>query len=70
MSTAENASDLHVEYDLAIERATNGIRDPEAMRVAGEEVDRVREQVFQRVGYVNFAVPTIRALREGEDHAG
>lgn len=55
------------EMQAAIERAMKGIRDPEAMRRACEEMDRTRERIYQRVGLLDFAVPTIRALRDGDD---
>jgi hypothetical protein len=55
------------EMQAAIGRAMKGVRDPEAMRRACERMDRTREQIYQRIGVVDFAVPTIRALRNGED---
>jgi hypothetical protein len=59
--------DLIAELQAAIERAMKGIRDPEAMRSACESMDRTREEIFRRNGLLDFAVPTIRALRDGDD---
>ncbi len=58
--------ELMAELQLAAEDAAKGIRDPEKMRLAAEEMDRTREEIYRRVGLVDFAVPTIRALRDGE----
>ena len=54
------------ELQVAAENAGKGIRDPEKMRQAAQEMDRTREQIFRRIGLVDFAVPTIRSLRDGE----
>ena len=58
--------EIMAELQAAIERAMKGIRDPEAMRIACERMDRMREEVYRRNGLLDFAVPTIRALRDGE----
>ena len=55
------------ELPEAIDRAVKGIRDPEAMRKACERMDRTREEIYRRNGLLDFAVPTIRALRDGDD---
>lgn len=39
-------------------------RDPEAMRLACERMDRMREETFERVGLVDVAVPFLRELRD------
>jgi hypothetical protein len=59
--------EIMAELQAAIERAMKGIRDPEAMRLACERMDRTREEIFRRNGLLEFAVPTIRALRDGDD---
>lgn len=59
--------EMMAELQAAIERARKGIRDPEAMRRACERMDRTREEIYRRNGLLDFAVPTIRALRDGED---
>ncbi len=70
MKTIEpGAIPIEVRMDLehAITKAIRGERDPEAMRLACERMDKTREQIFQRVGLLDFAVPTIRALRDGDE---
>ena len=49
---------------LAAERASNGIRDREAMRKAAEDMDRISEEVRKRNGLVDIAVLYIRELRD------
>jgi hypothetical protein len=51
----------------AIGRAVKGIRDPDAARKAAERMDKTREEIYRRCGLLDFAVPTIRALRDGND---
>jgi hypothetical protein len=59
--------EMMAEMRAAIERATKGVRDPEKMRQACERMDRTREEIFKRWGLLDFAVPTIRALRSGDE---
>jgi hypothetical protein len=51
----------------AIDRAMGGGRDPEAMREACERMDQMREETFRKHGLLDIAVPSIRALRDGDD---
>jgi hypothetical protein len=55
------------ELQRARDRAAQGVRGPEAMRRACEDMDRLSEQIYQREGLLDIAVPAIRALRDGED---
>ena len=64
---AEIKPENMAELQAGIERAMIGIRDPEAMRQACERMDRTREEIFRRNGLLDFAVPTIRALRDGDE---
>ena len=59
--------EMMVELQEAIERAMKGSRDAKAMRKACERMDRTRGEIYRRNGLLDFAVPTIRALRDGED---
>jgi hypothetical protein len=59
--------EMMAELQEAIERAMKGIRDAEAMQKACERMDRTREEIYRRNGLLDIAVPTIRALRDGED---
>ena len=46
-----------------LERASNGERDPEDMKLALKELTRAREELRQRIGTVNIAVELIRDAR-------
>jgi hypothetical protein len=45
--------------------AMSNVRDPEAMRQAAEEMDRIREEIFKKHGILDIGVPAIRELRDG-----
>jgi hypothetical protein len=68
MATVEKPAVINVdpEVQAAIDRALEGVRDPESMRQAAERMDRMREEVRARVGNVNLAVPLIRETRDEE----
>ena len=52
------------EVQAAVDRILRGVRDPEAMRRAAERMDRMREEMRQRVGNVELAVPLIHETRD------
>ncbi len=52
------------ELALAVARAMNRVRDPEAGRMAREEMDRMRQETRQRVGTVEVAVELVRDCRD------
>jgi hypothetical protein len=54
------------ELEATIERVMKGIRDPEKMRKAAERMDRMREEMRQRVGEGEWAVDLIRETRDEE----
>lgn len=54
------------ELEEVVARILSGKRDPEAMRRAAERMDRMREEMRQRVGDVDLAV---QLIREGRDEA-
>lgn len=64
--SAASPSDLMAELQEAADRAAKGIRDPEVMRKAGEEMDRIREEIRREHGLLDIGVPAIRELRDGE----
>jgi hypothetical protein len=68
MAVAEKPPLITIDQELqpAVDRVLNGVRDPEAMRQAAKRMDRKREEMRQRVGNVNLAVPLIRATRDEE----
>lgn len=61
------ASDAKRELEAAIERLMKGVRDPEAARKACERMDRMREELWERIGTVELAVELIRDARNGRD---
>ena len=48
----------------AIARAMKGQRDPGAAREACDRMDRMREEIRQKHGLLDIAVPSIRDLRD------
>jgi hypothetical protein len=68
MATIEQPVAIIVDPDVqaAVDRALKGVRNPEAMRQAAERMDRMREEMRQRVGNVDLAVPSIRSTRDEE----
>ena len=62
-ATPEAASQPYDELRLVIDRVIRGQRDPEAMRLACERMDRMREELRARIGTVEMAVELIRDAR-------
>ncbi|HEV7225919.1 MAG TPA: hypothetical protein VGN42_24645 [Pirellulales bacterium] len=64
MSTehAISAELLH-DLEIALTRAMTDERDPDEMRKAIEDMNRMREELRQRIGTVNIAVDLIRDAR-------
>lgn len=58
--------EVMAELQAAVANAIKGIRDPEAMRKAAERMDRMREEMRERVGEVEIAVDLIREGRYEE----
>jgi hypothetical protein len=56
--------ELMAELQAAADRAAAGVRDPEAMRKAGEEMDRIREEIRRQHGVLDIGGPAIRELRD------
>ena len=54
------------ELQRAVDNAVEGIRDPEAMDRACEEMDQRREEIRQRLGELNLAVELIREACDEE----
>jgi hypothetical protein len=48
----------------AMERVISGVRDPEEMRRARAEMDRMRAEIQARVGIVDLAVELVREARD------
>lgn len=64
MSTETIPSQIMDELQKAADQAAQGIRDPEAMRQACENMDRIREEIFGRHGVLDLGLPAIRELRD------
>ncbi len=58
----EDMADL----ESAIADVIRGVRDPEKMRRAAERMDRMREEMRQRVGEGEWAVQLVRESRDEE----
>jgi hypothetical protein len=54
------------ELEATVDRAMKGIRDLEKIRQAAERMDRMREEMRQRVGVGEWAVQLIRETRDEE----
>jgi len=68
MKTIEkSALPAHVMAELqdAADKAAKGIRDPEEMRRACQDMDLISEEVFRKHGVLDIGVPAIRELRDG-----
>ena len=57
---------LLAEMEVAARLAMTNVRDPEAMRRACEEMDRISEEIRRKHGVLDIGVPAIRELRDGE----
>ena len=64
---ADLAPEIMAELEEAARYAAAGVRDREVMRRACESMDRTRKEIFRRCGLLDFAVPTIRELRNGDE---
>ncbi len=56
--------ELMAELQEAADRAAKGIRDPEAIRKARADMDRIREEIRHEHGVLDIGVPAIRELRD------
>jgi hypothetical protein len=52
------------ELQAAADLAASGVRDPEAMRKASADMDRIREEIRQTHGVLDIGGPAIRDLRD------
>ena len=57
--------ELAAALDEALRNAMTGNHDPEAMRQACDEQDRLREELRQKVGELDLAVELVREARDG-----
>jgi hypothetical protein len=61
MSTA---TDSNKELAEAVHRMMSGVRDPVVAQKAREDMDRMREEIRQRIGTVEVAVELVRDARD------
>lgn len=59
----DTTTDLVHEIQRTLQRAATGLRDPAEMRQAREEMNRMREELRQKIGIVDVAVDLIRDAR-------
>ena len=59
----DSTTDLVHELEQTLQRASTGIRDPAEMRQAREEMNRLPEELRQKIGVVDVAVDLIRDAR-------
>ena len=57
-------ADVMAELQKAADKAAKGIRDPEEMRNACEDMDRIREEIYREHGLLDIGLPAIRELRD------
>jgi hypothetical protein len=55
---------LLAELEDALDNAANGIRDPETIKKACRDMDRMREETRKKVGTLDVAVDLIRQGRD------
>ena len=55
---------LFAELQEAVDNAAKGICDPEVMKKACMEMDRLREELRKKVGTLDVAVDLIREVRD------
>jgi hypothetical protein len=55
--------ELVAEFEEAVRQAMSAKRNPEAMRMVAERMDRMREETYRRHGLLDMGVPAIRELR-------
>lgn len=58
--------EVAAELQEALDDLAKGVRDPEKMRAACEEMDRIREENRRLFGEQNIAVELIRRTRDGQ----
>lgn len=64
MSTEAPHNEAMARIQEAAKKASQGLRDLDAMRKAAAEMDRLSEEIQRRNGVLDIAVPYIRELRD------
>lgn len=63
MSTTSTPAEVVAELQASLALAASGVRDPGTMRKAREEMNRMREELRQKIGTVDVAVELVRDAR-------
>lgn len=67
MKTSENnliPAELAIAMQEAVENAVKGVRDPERIKRARENMDRIRAEICKDHGVLDIGVAAIRELRD------
>lgn len=56
--------ELMAELEEAVDQIMKGVRDPDAMDRAAQEMDEGREEIKRRLGELNIAVELVRETRD------
>ena len=61
-------ADIMADLEAVCQAAATGQKlDPVILNRVRKRADKSREEIFQKNGLLDIAVPTIRALRDGDD---
>lgn len=63
-TAANNTEHIHLDTAAALARTASVQRDPVRMARAIEEINRMREELRQRIGTVNVAVDLVHEFRD------
>ena len=58
------STEILAEMQEAVDRAAQGVRDPERIKRARQSMDHIREEIRKEHGILNIGVSAIRALRD------
>jgi hypothetical protein len=63
--TMTTDADLLADAQAVVDAITSGKRlDPVIARRVNERAEKIRQEVFEKYGYLDIAVPAIRELRD------
>jgi len=63
-NTNMNATAVTTELQEIVDRAAKGVRDPQDMRKAVDEMNQAREELRKKIGTVSVAVDLVREARD------
>jgi hypothetical protein len=59
-----DATAVTTELQKIADRASKGVRDPQDMRIAIDEMNQAREELRKKIGTVSVAVDLVREARD------